>query len=255
MLFCDEHSLPFHIYLHSCVHQSNDFQILELSASNKPPNPHHTPHLTSPLPPFDGGDDGVITDLLPSALPINGAFYTIRRPPELECSQTNGALCFINPVLQCKPDLGGGPGGLARTRRGWHRASVPALSPRCRYSGQPTGLADRARESASRLPDPSPCTSPDAARQAKPTPCLRPGSRSGVFPRTEGGARTLTSVRDLAPEAAARRRAAQGGPCPETEAEAVLFQGLRKAGAPPPRASASASRPPWRAGRRRLRVT
>ncbi|XP_007476696.1 ras and Rab interactor 2 [Monodelphis domestica] len=60
-------------------------------ADNKPPNPP-PPHR--PLP-----SDGVCRASRQLCL-INGVHsIRTRRPSELECSQTNGALCFINPLF------------------------------------------------------------------------------------------------------------------------------------------------------------
>ncbi|XP_010834900.1 PREDICTED: ras and Rab interactor 2 [Bison bison bison] len=77
-------------------------------ADNKPPNPP-PPHRP---PSSDGGDDGVSPASSRQLCLINGVHsIKTRTPSELECSQTNGALCFINPLFfkVHSQDLGGGP--------------------------------------------------------------------------------------------------------------------------------------------------
>nr|XP_005889091.1 PREDICTED: ras and Rab interactor 2 [Bos mutus] len=65
-------------------------------ADNKPPNPP-PPHRP---PSSDGGDDGVSPASSRQLCLINGVHsIKTRTPSELECSQTNGALCFINPLF------------------------------------------------------------------------------------------------------------------------------------------------------------
>ncbi|KAJ1076886.1 hypothetical protein K5549_017450, partial [Capra hircus] len=78
-------------------------------ADNKPPNPP-PPHR--PPSSDGGGDDGVGPASSRQLCLINGVHsIKTRTPSELECSQTNGALCFINPLFfkVHSQDLGGGP--------------------------------------------------------------------------------------------------------------------------------------------------
>uniref|UniRef100_A0A8D2GY31 Ras and Rab interactor 2 n=1 Tax=Urocitellus parryii TaxID=9999 RepID=A0A8D2GY31_UROPR len=77
------------------------------SADNKPPNPPppHRPSFSS------SSSDGICPASLRQLCLINGVHsIKTRTPSELECSQTNGALCFINPLFLKvhSQDLSGG---------------------------------------------------------------------------------------------------------------------------------------------------
>ncbi|KAM9681968.1 ras and Rab interactor 2 isoform 3-T8 [Dama dama] len=229
-------------------------------ADNKPPNPP-PPHRP---PSSDGGyDDGVGPASSRQLCLINGVHsIKTRTPSELECSQTNGALCFINPLFfkVHSQDLGGGPrrpctrtpdaDGTERPRSPPPRPPPPAIH------SQPAGpqLAGPAAPPAG-MPETVALHQPgDAARLgAKPTPVPPPRlKKQASFLEAEGGAKTLTGGRPRPEPAAGPASCAGGAPAPvETEAEAVLASGdcarARRAAA-----SASASRPPWRAGRQRL---
>ncbi|XP_047627559.1 ras and Rab interactor 2 isoform X4 [Phacochoerus africanus] len=227
-------------------------------ADSKPPNPP-PPHR--PL-----SSDGVGPASRQLCL-INGVHsIKTRAPSELDCSQTNGALCFINPLFLKvhSQDLSGGPkrpctrtpsaNGTERPRSPPPRPPPPAInslhtSPQLPRSAVPASMP----ETASHHPHGN-----VALLGSRPTPVPPPRlKKQASFLEAEGGAKTLTGSRPrLEPEGLAR--SAGGAPAAEEvlvvveEEEAPGDCTRARAAAAATAASASPSRPPWRGGRQRL---
>ncbi|TKC45140.1 hypothetical protein EI555_008654 [Monodon monoceros] len=218
-------------------------------ADNKPPNPP-PPHR--PL-----FSDGVGPASRQLCL-INGVHsIKTRTPSELECSQTNGALCFINPLFfkVHSQELGGGPkrpctrtppdaNGTERPRSPPPRPPPPAINS-VHGSPQLSGPA-----AAASMPETvAHHQHGDGARLgAKPTPVPPPRlKKQASFLEAEGGAKTLIGGRPLPEPAAGPAGGAGGAPAAVEEEAPRDCTRARPAAAP-----ASPSRPPWRGGRQRL---
>ncbi|XP_013367636.1 PREDICTED: ras and Rab interactor 2 isoform X4 [Chinchilla lanigera] len=215
------------------------------SADSKPPNPP-PPHRP---PPTDGLCPGPWRQLCL----INGVHaIKPRTPSELECSQTNGALCFINPLfLQVhSQDLGAGPkrpsartlpvNGSERPRSPPPRPPPPAvqslhaspgLSGTDTRPGMPQTVGPDAQENVATL-------------GRKPTPIPPPRlKKQASFLEAESSAKTLTARppgRGLEPELEQGTAGSAGGAPPTGDCTRAQ---------PPP---ASAARPPCHGGRQRL---
>ncbi|XP_037666875.1 ras and Rab interactor 2 isoform X2 [Choloepus didactylus] len=207
-------------------------------ADNKPSNPP-PPHR-----PLSSAGVGAASRQL---CLINGVHsIKTRTPSELECSQDNRALCFINPLfLQVhSQDLGGSlkrPGartpnanGTERPRSPPPRPPPPAInslhtSPQLSRTGTQTSMPETARHD----------THGNGARLGtKPAPVPPPRlKKQASFLEAEGGAKPLAGA---GPEAGA---AGSPGGAPPGEGAADCTR------ARPP---APASRPPWHGGRQRL---
>ncbi|XP_032317643.1 ras and Rab interactor 2 isoform X2 [Camelus ferus] len=221
-------------------------------ADNNPPNPP-PPHR--PL-----CSDGAAPASRQLCL-INGVHsIKTRTPSELECSQTNGALCFINPLFLKvhSQDLSGGPRRpCTRTpsANGTERPRSPPPRP-----PPPTINSLHASPQLSRTA--APASMPETATHhqhgnvallgAKPTPVPPPRlKKQASFLEVEGSAKTLTGSRPR-PEPAAGPAGSAGGAriAGEEEEEAAPGDCTR---AQPAAASASSSRSPWcGGGRQRL---
>ncbi|ELK03929.1 Ras and Rab interactor 2 [Pteropus alecto] len=215
-------------------------------ADNKPPNPP-PPHR--PL-----SSDGVCPASRQLCL-INGVHsIKTRTPSELECSQTNGALCFINPLFLKvhSQDLSGGlkqPCTRTPNANGTERPRSPPPRP-----PPPAIISLRTSPQLSRTE--TPASMPETVNHnkhgnvalpgTKPTPIPPPRlKKQASFLEAEGGAKTLTSSR----------------PCHGQERELELGTAGSPGGAPPAEApgdctraqpASSESRPPWHGGRQRL---
>ncbi|XP_061063933.1 ras and Rab interactor 2 isoform X4 [Eubalaena glacialis] len=223
-------------------------------ADNKPPNPP-PPHR--PL-----SSDGVGPASRQLCL-INGVHsIKTRTPSELECSQTNGALCFINPLFfkVHSQEIGGGPkrpctrtppdaNGTERPRSPPPRPPPPAInsvhgSPQLSGPAAPASMPETVAHHQHG----------DGARiGAKPTPVPPPRlKKQASFLEAEGGAKTLIGGRPR-PEPAAGPAGGAGG-APAAAVEAVEEEEAPRdcTRARPAAAPASPSRPPWRGGRQRL---
>lgn len=224
-------------------------------ADSKPPNPPPPHRLLS--------SDGVGPASRQLCL-INGVHsIKTRAPSELDCSQTNGALCFINPLFLKvhSQDLSGGPkrpctrtpsaNGTERPRSPPPRPPPPAInslhtSPQLPRSAVPASMP----ETASHHPHGN-----VALLGSRPTPVPPPRlKKQASFLEAEGGAKTLTGGRPrLEPEGLAR--SAGGAPAAE---EVLLVVEEEEASGDCTRAraaaaaSASPSQPLWRGGRQRL---
>ncbi|KAF6284788.1 Ras and Rab interactor 2 [Rhinolophus ferrumequinum] len=217
-------------------------------ADNKPPNPP-PPHR--PL-----SSDGVCPASRQLCL-INGVHsIKTRTPSELECSQTNGALCFINPLFLKvhSQDLSGGlkrpcirtpnANGTERPRSPPPRPPPPAInslhtSPQLSRTETPARMPETVNHNKH---------GNIALLGTKPTPIPPPRlKKQASFLEAEGGAKTLTGSR----------------PCRAREREPEQEPGTAGSpgGAPPAEArgnctraepASSESRPPWHGGRQRL---
>uniref|UniRef100_A0A8C0DEK6 Ras and Rab interactor 2 n=1 Tax=Balaenoptera musculus TaxID=9771 RepID=A0A8C0DEK6_BALMU len=220
-------------------------------ADNKPPNPP-PPHR--PL-----SSDGVGPASRQLCL-INGVHsIKTRTPSELECSQTNGALCFINPLFfkVHSQEIGGGPkrpctrtppdaNGTERPRSPPPRPPPPAInsvhgSPQLSGPAAPASMPETVAHHQHG----------DGARLgAKPTPVPPPRlKKQASFLEAEGGAKTLIGGRPRPEPAAGPAGGAGGAPAAAVEEEEAPRDCTR---ARPAAAPASPSRAPWRGGRQRL---
>ncbi|NXN94391.1 RIN2 protein, partial [Rhinopomastus cyanomelas] len=183
--------LPFTLKLpHAIAAAKTEAELEEISqlglnfwcspANSSPPDPS-PPHRSAP-------SDGACKDSRQLCL-INGVHaLRTRTPSELECSQTNGALCFINPLFLKvhSQDAGGSlkrqspraadANGTARPRSPPPRPPPPAInsslaSPRLSRTIKPASVPaalGRSRESGSDLlqPKPAPIPPPRLKKQA-----------------------------------------------------------------------------------------
>ncbi|XP_045151302.1 ras and Rab interactor 2 isoform X2 [Echinops telfairi] len=219
-------------------------------ADSQPPNPP-PPHR--PL-----SSDGACPGSHQLCL-INGVHsIKTRTPSELECSQSNGALCFINPLFLKvhSQDLSGSlprpntripsVNGTERPRSPPPRPPPPFINslrtspqlPRTQTQASMPETANHNKQEAGAVPG------------AKPTPIPPPRlKKQASFLEAEGGAKTLTGSRpgsgcwpipSLEPELST---AGSAGGAPPSEA-----QGSCTKSQPP----CSESQPPWNGGRQRL---
>ncbi|XP_027979521.1 ras and Rab interactor 2 isoform X3 [Eumetopias jubatus] len=187
---------------------------------------------------------------------INGVHsIKTRTPSELECSQTNGALCFINPLFLKvhSQDLGGGlkrpctrtpnANGTERPRSPPPRPPPPAIN-----SVHTSPQLSRTETQAS-MPETVNHNKHGNVAQlgTKPTPIPPPRlKKQASFLEAEGSAKTLPGGRpypgrELQPEAPGPGTAGRPGGAPPAEAPGDCT----RAAGPEPRA-------PWRGGRQRL---
>ncbi|XP_053526928.1 ras and Rab interactor 2 isoform X3 [Artibeus jamaicensis] len=219
-------------------------------ADNKPSNPS-PPHRTV-------SSDGVCPASRQLCL-INGVHsIKTRTPSELECSQTNGALCFINPLFLKvhSQDLSGGlkqpctrtpnSNGTERPRSPPPRPPPPAINS--------LHTSPQLSRTETRVSMPETVNHNKHGNVAllgmKPTPIPPPRlKKQASFLQAEGSAKTLTGSR----------------PCQGQEWELEQGQESCTAGSPggaPPaealgdctraQAACSESRPRWHGGRQRL---
>ncbi|XP_045688637.1 ras and Rab interactor 2 isoform X2 [Phyllostomus hastatus] len=221
-------------------------------ADNKPPNPP-PPHRTV-------SSDGVCPASRQLCL-INGVHsIKTRTPSELECSQTNGALCFINPLFLKvhSQDLSGGlkrPCTRTHNANGTERPrSPPPRPPPPAINSLHTSPQLSRTETLASMPETVNHNKHGnvALLGMKPTPIPPPRlKKQASFLQAEGSAKTLTGSR----------------PCQGQEQERELEQEQESrtagspGGAPPAEAlrdctraqpACSESRPPWHGGRQRL---
>uniref|UniRef100_A0A3Q2LKH9 Ras and Rab interactor 2 n=2 Tax=Equus caballus TaxID=9796 RepID=A0A3Q2LKH9_HORSE len=224
-------------------------------ADNKPPNPP-PPHR--PL-----SSDGVCPASRQLCL-INGVHsIKTRTPSELECSQTNGALCFINPLFLKvhSQDLSGGlkrPCTRTPNANGTERPRSPPPRP-------PPPAINSLHTSPQLSRPEAPASMPETVNHNKHGNVAPPGTRPAPVPpprlkkqasflEADGGAQPVTSGRPRAgPEREREQRERAREPEPARERE--------RARAPPEEApgrctsaqpGTSESRPPWHGGRQRL---
>ncbi|XP_073860773.1 ras and Rab interactor 2 isoform X9 [Macaca fascicularis] len=214
-------------------------------ADSKPPNPP-PPHR--PL-----SSDGVCPASLRQLCLINGVHsIKTRTPSELECSQTNGALCFINPLFLKvhSQDLSGGlkrpstrtpnANGTERTRSPPPRPPPPAInslhtSPRLARTETQTSMPETVNHNKH---------GNVALPGTKPTPIPPPRlKKQASFLEAEGGAKTLSGGRPGAGRELELGTAGSPGGVPPEAAPGDCTR------APPP---SSESRPPCHGGRQRL---
>ncbi|XP_036176939.1 ras and Rab interactor 2 isoform X10 [Myotis myotis] len=219
-------------------------------ADNKPPNPP-PPHRTP-------SSDGVCPASRQLCL-INGVHsIKTRTPSELECSQTNGALCFINPLFLKvhSQDLSGGlkrpctrtpnANGTERPRSPPPRPPPPAInslhtSPQLSRTETRAGMPETVNHNKH---------GNVALLGTKPTPIPPPRlKKQASFLQAGGGAKTLTSsqpggdqARELPQEQEPSAAGSPGG-APPAEAPGDCTRA---------QPACSESRPPWHGGRQRL---
>ncbi|XP_038288915.1 ras and Rab interactor 2 isoform X7 [Canis lupus familiaris] len=227
-------------------------------ADNKPPNP--------PPPHRPPSSDGVCPASRQLCL-INGVHsIKTRTPSELECSQTNGALCFINPLFLKvhSQDLSGGPkrpctrtpnaNGTERPRSPPPRPPPPAInslhtSPQLSRAETPASMPETVNHNKH---------GNVALLGTKPAPIPPPRlKKQAFFLDAEGSAKTLTGGR---PRPGQERPEPQEPQAPqEPEPEPGPGTAGRPGRAPPAeapgdctRAAGPESRPPWHGGGQRL---
>ncbi|XP_023617046.1 ras and Rab interactor 2 isoform X5 [Myotis lucifugus] len=219
-------------------------------ADNKPPNP--------PPPHRPPSSDGVCPASRQLCL-INGVHsIKTRTPSELECSQTNGALCFINPLFLKvhSQDLSGGlkrpctrtpnANGTERPRSPPPRPPPPAInslhtSPQLSRTETRAGMPETVNHNKH---------GNVALLGTKPTPIPPPRlKKQASFLQAGGGAKTLTSsqpggdrARELPQEQEPSAAGSPGG-APPAEAPGDCTRA---------QPACSESRPPWHGGRQRL---
>ncbi|XP_040837721.1 ras and Rab interactor 2 isoform X2 [Ochotona curzoniae] len=217
-------------------------------ADNKPPNP--PPPHRPPSADADAHDGGCSAPLRQLCL-INGVHsIKTRTPSELECSQTNGALCFINPLFLKvhSQDLGAGlkrPSTRTPNANGPERPrSPPPRPPPPTINSLHTSPRLAGTETQTSMPETVNHNKHGnvAPPGTKPTPIPPPRlKKQASFLEAEGSSKTLT-----------RRR-----PGPEPE----LCTAGSPGGAPPAdapgdctraRPPSSESQPPCHGGRQRL---
>ncbi|XP_070275948.1 ras and Rab interactor 2 isoform X5 [Myotis yumanensis] len=219
-------------------------------ADNKPPNP--------PPPHRPPSSDGVCPASRQLCL-INGVHsIKTRTPSELECSQTNGALCFINPLFLKvhSQDLSGGlkrpctrtpnANGTERPRSPPPRPPPPAInslhtSPQLSRTETRAGMPETVNHNKH---------GNVALLGTKPTPIPPPRlKKQASFLQPGGGAKTLTSSQPGGDQARellqAQEPSAAGSPggAPPAEAPGDCTRA---------QPACSESRPPWHGGRQRL---
>ncbi|XP_014437657.1 ras and Rab interactor 2 [Tupaia chinensis] len=200
-------------------------------------------------------DGGVCPASLRQLCLINGVHsIKTRTPSELECSQTNGALCFINPLFLKvhSQDLSGGlkrPGTRTPNANGTERPrSPPPRPPPPAINSLHTSPRLSSTETQTSMPETVNHNKHGnvALPGTKPTPIPPPRlKKQASFLEAEGSAKTLTG----------------GRPGPGAELELGLGTAGSPGGAPPAEASgdctraqplSSESRPPCHGGRQRL---
>lgn len=212
-------------------------------ADNKPPNPP-PPHR--PL-----SSDGACPGPRQLCL-INGVHsLKTRTPSELECSQTNGALCFINPLFLKvhSQDLSAGTRTPHANGTEWPRSPPPRPPPPAINSLHTSPQLYRTA---------APASMPETVHQnkhgnvdglgSKPTPVPPPRlKKQASFREAEGSAKTLTGARPQ--------------PSPEPDLEPEPGTAGSPGGAPPAEAAGHCTRAPpaapeslslWHGGRQRL---
>ncbi|XP_043552455.1 ras and Rab interactor 2-like isoform X1 [Chiloscyllium plagiosum] len=153
-----------------------------------------------PTSPLDAGSPSTETKQTPH---LNGVHsIQTRTPSELECSQTNGALCFINPLFLevHSKDING---------------SLQGQAPKSRETGRPYSAP--ARPPPPRLPasmDQSP--GPAADREGRGGPCKQPGAKAAPIPpprikKQAGGAEAVDKAAAPKPAAPGPEEAAGQG--------------------------------------------
>lgn len=206
------------------------------SADNKPLN---SPPPHRPLP-----SAGICPASLRQLCLINGVHsIKTRTPSELECSQTNGALCFINPLFLKvhSQDLSTGPkrpstrtpnaNGTERPRSPPPRPPPPAInslhtSPGLSRTEPQTSMPETVNHSKH---------GNVALLGTKPTPIPPPRlKKQASFLEAESSAKTLT----------ARRPSRRSEPEPELELELEMGTAGHAGGAPPRDAPGDCTRAP-----------
>nr|XP_021529239.1 ras and Rab interactor 2 isoform X1 [Aotus nancymaae] len=215
-------------------------------ADSKPPNPP-PPHR--PLSP-----DGVCPASLRQLCLINGVHsIKTRTPSELECSQTNGALCFINPLFLKvhSQDLSGGlkrPSTRTPNANGTERPlSPPPRPPPPAINSLHTSPRLARTETQTSMPETVNHNKHGnvALPGTKPTPIPPPRlKKQASFLEAEGGAKTSSGGGrpGAGPELELGAAGSPGGAPPEAAPGDCTS-------APPP---SSESRPPCHGGRQRL---
>nr|XP_045012423.1 ras and Rab interactor 2 isoform X3 [Jaculus jaculus] len=218
------------------------------SADSKPPNspPPHRPLSSSAA-------DSICPASLRQLCLINGVHsIKTRTPSELECSQTNGALCFINPLFLKvhSQDLSGGlkrPSTRTPNANGTERPrSPPPRPPPPAINSLHTSPGLSRTEPQTSMPETVSHSKHGnvALLGTKPTPIPPPRlKKQASFLEAEGSAKTLTAARP------------RPGQCPELELGTAGHAG----GAPPGDAPGDCTRPgsespqpPCHGGRQRL---
>ncbi|KAK1337232.1 hypothetical protein QTO34_001855 [Cnephaeus nilssonii] len=219
-------------------------------ADNKPPNP--------PPPHRPPSSDGVCPASRQLCL-INGVHsIKTRTPSELECSQTNGALCFINPLFLKvhSQDLSGGlkrPCTRTPNANGTERPrSPPPRPPPPAINSLHTSPQLSRTETRASMPETVNHNKHGnvALLGTKPTPIPPPRlKKQASFLQAGGGAKTLTGSqpggdqnRELPPEQEPSAAGSPGG-APPAEAPGDCTRA---------QPACSESRPPWHGGRQRL---
>uniref|UniRef100_A0A8I3WHU0 Ras and Rab interactor 2 n=1 Tax=Callithrix jacchus TaxID=9483 RepID=A0A8I3WHU0_CALJA len=215
-------------------------------ADSKPPNPP-PPHR--PLSP-----DGVCPASLRQLCLINGVHsIKTRTPSELECSQTNGALCFINPLFLKvhSQDLSGGlkrPSTRTPNANGTERPlSPPPRPPPPAINSLHTSPRLARTETQTSMPETVNHNKHGnvALPGTKPTPIPPPRlKKQASFLEAEGAAKTSSGGGrpGAGPELELGAAGSPGGAPPEAAPGDCTS-------APPP---SSESRPPCHGGRQRL---
>ncbi|XP_047394178.1 ras and Rab interactor 2 isoform X3 [Sciurus carolinensis] len=217
------------------------------SADNKPPNPP-PPHR-----PPSSSSDGICPASLRQLCLINGVHsIKTRTPSELECSQTNGALCFINPLFLKvhSQDLSGGlkrqstrtpnSNGTERPRSPPPRPPPPAInslhtSPRLSRTETQTSMPETVNHNKHGNVD---------LLGPKPTPIPPPRlKKQASFLEAESSAKTLTASQPGLDRELELGTAGSAGGAPPGDAPGDCTR------AQPP---SSESRPPCHGGRQRL---
>ncbi|XP_036748154.2 ras and Rab interactor 2 isoform X5 [Manis pentadactyla] len=237
--------LPYSISTAKTEAQLEDLAQLGLNfwsspADSKPPNPP-PPHR--PL-----SSDGVCPASRQLCL-INGVHsIKTRTPSELECSQTNGALCFINPLFLKvhSQDLSGGlkrPCTRTPSANGTERPRSPPPRP-------PPPAINSLHTSAQLCRTETQASMPETVNRNKHGNVAAPGTKPAPIPpprlkkqasflEAEGGAKTLAGRRPRAEPGAA---GSPGGAPPEqAPGDCTKAQ-----------PASSESRSPWHGGRQRL---
>ncbi|XP_029423486.1 ras and Rab interactor 2 isoform X2 [Nannospalax galili] len=217
------------------------------SADNKPPNlpPPHRPLSST----------GICPASLRQLCLINGVHsIKTRTPSELECSQTNGALCFINPLFLKvhSQDLSGGLKRLSTRTPNANGTERPRSPP-----PRPPPPAINSLHTSPRLSRTEPQTSmPETVNHSKhgnvallgtkPTPIPPPRlKKQASFLEAEGCAKTLSASRPSQSSEPELGTAGSAGGAPPEDAP----EDCTRARAQPP---GSESQSPCHGGRQRL---
>ncbi|XP_075420153.1 ras and Rab interactor 2 isoform X2 [Tenrec ecaudatus] len=242
--------LPYAISTAKTEAQLEDLAQLGISFWSSPAD-SHAPSPPPPRRPLSS--DGACPGSHQLCL-INGVHsIKTRTPSELECSQSNGALCFINPLFLKvhSQDLRASlPRPSARTPsvNGTERPRSPPPRPpppflHSLHTSPQLLLGTQAQES---MPETASPNNPEegAVPGAKPTPIPPPRlKKHASFLEAEGGAKTLTGGRPGSGCWPELGTAGSGGGAPPPEAPGSCTKPQ------PPR---SESQPPWNGGRQRL---